>query len=210
MQDSSFYSSLSLAKHFSALCGIAVSLVDARDRALLFSHCEKKDFFCTHCPNHCRLLSTMLYGCNEARRWQGRYTFYCPIGLVFTAVSIPSTDSAMIAGPVVMGELQDTLMELPEQIDRTRIQELCHCSAQQLRHMSSVLELAVCGLRHRPNAAYDTNALPSEDTQEVFICAYLRQLEEPLRQAIRRQDKSGAREILNQLLVCLQSPSGPD
>lgn len=200
---------LSLAKHFSALCGTAVTLVDAQDRTILFTH-SHNSFFCESCPNRCRLLSTMLYGCSEARRWQGRYTYYCPIGLVFSAVSIPDTDRAMIAGPVVMGELQDTLLDLPDYIDKDLIQGLLCWSAQQLRHMTSVLELAVCGLQHRPDATYDTNTVEPEDLspeedipQEAFT---LQGLDQELRRAVAKQEEARAREILNTLLRYVYSP----
>lgn len=205
MQDDSRHSCLALARHFSALCGTALTLVDLQDRAILFTH-SADTFFCEKCPNRCRLLSTMLYGCNEARRWQGRYTFYCPIGLVFTAVSIPQTERAMVAGPVVMGELQDTLMDLPEQIDKDQVKNLLCCSSQQLRHMSSVLELAVCGLRHRPDASFDSNSVTSEEPEDLPLSPVLLQLENDLRQAVQRQEKSRGRELLNQLLRYVYSP----
>lgn len=210
MQDQSRHSCLALARHFSALCGTAVTLVDLQDRAILFSY-SSDIFFCENCPNHCRLLSTMLYGCNEARRWQGRYTFYCPIGLVFTAVSIPDSDRAMVAGPVVMGELQDTLLDLPEHIDKDPVKNLLCCSSQQLRHISSVLELAVCGLRHRPDASFDSNSVSSEEAdtgerQDIPLSPVLLQLENDLRQAVQHQEKGRARELLNQLLRYVYSP----
>lgn len=210
MQDQSRHSCLALARHFSALCGSAVTLVDLQDRAILFSYCSDI-FFCENCPNHCRLLSTMLYGCNEARRWQGRYTFYCPIGLVFTAVSIPDSDRAMVAGPVVMGELQDTLLDLPEHIDKDPVKNLLCCSSQQLRHISSVLELAVCGLRHRPDASFDSNSVFPEEAdtgerQDIPLSPVLLQLENDLRQAVQYQEKGRARELLNQLLRYVYSP----
>lgn len=210
MQDQSRHSCLALARHFSALCGTALTLVDLQDRAILFTH-SSDTFFCENCPNRCRLLSTMLYGCNEARRWQGRYTFYCPIGLVFTAISIPQTECAMVAGPVVMGELQDTLLDLPEHIDKDQVRNLLCCSSQQLRHISSVLELAVCGLRHRPDASFDSNSASAEEAdtaeqQNIPLSPVLLQLENDLRQAVQRQEKGRARELLNQLLRYVYSP----
>lgn len=202
----------SLAKHFVALCGVPVTLADHQNRTILFTEDQADHFFCQYCPNRCRLLSTMLYGCNEARRWQGRYTYYCPIGLAFSAVCIPETDLAVIAGPVIMGELQDTLMDLPEYIDPEAIRGLGICSAEQLRHMACLLEMSACGLRYRPDAAYDRNIIPAEDPEPADSAIahnsfpYMHQLEEDLRQAIRSQDKSRAREVLNLLLRYVYSP----
>lgn len=202
----------SLAKHFSAVCELPVTLADYRERSILYTADCAGGFFCRGCPNHCRLLSTMLYGCGEARRWQGRYTYYCPIGLVFAAVCIPETDLAMIAGPAVMGELQDTLMDLPDYIDPDSIRSLPICPADRLRHMEALLEMASCGLRYRPDAAYDRNIIRCEepDTPETAALhnsfPFLHQQQEDLRQAIRSQDKARAREVLNLLLQYVYSP----
>ena len=200
----------SLAKHFSALCGVPVSLVDAMERNVVFTEEGEGLFFCENCPNRCRLLSTMLYGCNEARRWRGRYTYYCPIGLVFSAVSIPESDHAVVAGPLIMGEPQDTLLDLPEGIDRDAILCLGVCSSAQLRHISSVLEMAVSGIRYRPDSADDRNVVkepePEENARMHNSFPYMREQQEVLRQAILDQNKPVAREVLNQLLRYVYSP----
>lgn len=202
----------SLAKHFSSLCVMPVTLADHQERCILFTADQGNNFFCDRCPNRCRLLSTMLYGCKEARRWQGKYTYYCPIGLVFSAVSIPETDLTIIAGPVIMGELQDTLMDLPESIDAEQIRTLCICTADQLRHMGSLLEMSSCGVRYNPNAAYDRNVIVPEEPkpQESAVLhnsfPYMHQLQEALQLAIREQDKPRAREVLNLLLRYVYSP----
>lgn len=202
----------SLARHFSSVCAVPVSLVDASDRVISFTESQDSGFFCDKCPNHCRLLSTMLYGCSEARRWRGRYDFYCPIGLVFSAVRIPESDYTMVAGPLVMGELQDTLLDLPEYIDKEQIRCVCVCSSRQLRHMSALLEFAAAGLPYRPDAAYDRNivqAEPEQPEEQALVhnsFPYMRQLEETLQQAIREQNESRARETLNNLLRYVYSP----
>lgn len=200
----------SLAKHFSALCDVSVTLVDAEERSICFTESRSGPFFCDRCPNRCRLLSTMLYGCNEARRWQGRYIYYCPIGLVFCAVSVPESSRAVVAGPVVMGELQDTLLDLPEGVDREQIQRIHNCTSQQLQHMSSLLEMAAAGLRYRPDGAYDRNVVrepePEESAASHISFPYMSELEDALRQAIRDQDKPRAREVLNKLLGYVYKP----
>ena len=200
----------SLAKHFSGLCGVPVSLVDGEERSICFTESRNAPFFCDGCPNRCRLLSTMLYGCNEARRWRGRYIYYCPIGLVFCAVAIPESSRTVVAGPMVMGDLQDTLLDLPEGIDREQIRSIGSCSSQQLQHMSSLLEMASAGLRYRPDGAYDRNVVqepePEEDAAIHNSFPYMSQLQDALRQAIREQDKPRAREVLNKLLSYVYKP----
>ena len=200
----------SLAKHFSALCQVSVSLVDAEERSICFTESRSGPFFCDGCPNRCRLLSTMLYGCNEAKRWQGRYIYYCPIGLAFAAVSIPESNRAVVAGPIVMGELQDTLLDLPDGVDREQVCSLGNCSTRQLQHMSSLLEMAAAGLRYRPDGAYDRNVVREPEQEESAVShisfPYMSELEDALRQAIRDQDKPRAREVLNRLLGYVYKP----
>ena len=155
----------------------------------------------------------MLYGCNEARRWHGKYIFYCPIGLVFSSVLIPETDLALIAGPVVMGDLQDTLFDLPDGIDHTIVSQLFCCTADTLNHVSSILEMAIFGLRYRPDqTAYDRNIvpgineLPAESASVYNSFPYISAQEESLRDAVAQKDKSAAKALLNEMLRFVYNP----
>lgn len=201
-----------LSRHFSALCGVPVTVVDTAERAILFTEDRADNYFCTGCPNRCRLLSTMLYASGEARRWNGRYVCYCPIGLVFSAVTVPESSAAVIAGPAVMGDLQDTLADLPEHIDKEAVRRLPVCSADTLHHLSALLEMAVYGLQYRPTAAaYDRNDLPgadgeTESAQLYNSFPYMREHLEKLRTAVKAGDKNKARETLNGLLRYVYSP----
>lgn len=127
----------SLAKHFSQLCTIPVTVVDSAERSILLTHKGDAVYYCDQCPNRCQHLQTMLYGCNEARRWKGRYIFYCPIGLVLSAVNVPETDQTVVAGPLITGEVQDTVFDLPDYIDPESVLPLFQCSADTLNHISS-------------------------------------------------------------------------
>jgi len=198
----------SLGRHFCGLCKVPVTLVDSSDRAILFTENRGASFFCDSCPNRCRLLSTMLYGCSEARRWQGRYIFYCPIGLVFSAVHLPETEQALVAGPMVMGDLQDTLLDLPDYIDKAHLQSLRVCSAEELRHMEALLQIAVWGLPYRPHGPIDRNVVSGTEQTAVEHNSfpYMRSLSDALKQAVRDQEKSRARETLNKLLRYVYSP----
>lgn len=205
-----------LARHVSTVCQVPVTVVDSVERAILFTEDGGDNFFCGRCPNRCRLLPTMLYGCNEARRWNGWYVYYCPIGLAFSAVRVPETDCTAIAGPVIMGELQDTLLDLPEYIDRESVRGLRICSAGMLSHMSALLEMAVHGLRYSPDAAaFDRNVIPGEEpglgesAEQYSSFPYMSGLEEELARAAGSQEKASARAALNQLLRYVYSPS-PD
>lgn len=201
-----------LARHFSALCGVPVTVVETAERKVLVTEDAAGCFFCDRCPNRCRLLSTLLYGCHEARRWNGRYAYYCPIGLAFHAVTVPQTDYAVLVGPVVMGEMEDTLLDLPDSVDKDGIRALDEWSAGKLSHLASLLEMAVYGLRYRPDAAaYDRNVVSDGEEQEETAVQYssfpyLNEAEETLRDAVNRQDKPQANATLNELLRYVYAP----
>lgn len=191
-----------LSRHFSSVCQVPVTTVDHGSRQILFTENRGNNFFCGGCPNRCRLLPTMLYGCSEARRWNGRYVYYCPIGLVFSAVNVPETEYTILIGPVVMGELPDTLLDLPDTVSREEISSLHICSAQMLSHMTSLLEMAVFGLRYRPDAAaYDSNTLAAPRQDRGYIgFPRMEKLAGELLEAVDHSDKAKAREVINQLL----------
>ena len=109
-----------------------------------------------------------------------------------------------------MGEPQDTLLDLPEGIDRETVKKLSVCSSAQLRHMASVLEMAVSGIRYRPDSADDRNVVKEPDPEENARLhnsfPYMREQQEQLRRAVKEQNKPLAREVLNQLLRYVYSP----
>lgn len=201
-----------LSNHLSSVCQVPVTTVDHGSRQILFTENSGSNFFCDACPNRCRLLPTMLYGCNEARRWNGRYVYYCPIGLVFSAVSVPETEHTILIGPVIMGELPDTLLDLPDSVSREEISALHICSAQMLSHMTSLLEMAVFGLRYRPDVtAYDSNTLPPEEGEasdrgtSYTSFPLMDKLAGELAHAVDTHDKPKAMETINQLLKYVYS-----
>ena len=191
-----------LSRHLSSVCQVPVTTVDHGSRQILLTENCGNNFFCEKCPNRCRLLSTMLYGCNEARRWTGRNVYYCPIGLVYSAVNVPETEYTVLIGPVIMGELPDTLLDLPDSVSREDISTLHICSAQMLSHISSLLEMAVFGLRYRPDAAaYDSNTLAVPRQSRAYTgFPRMEKLAEELIEAVDHSDKPKAREIINRLL----------
>lgn len=205
-----------LARHFSALCRVPVSLVDSCERRVLVTENPAENFYCRQCPNRCQLPATMLYGCNEARRWNGKYTFYCPIGLVFSAIALPDTDYTLICGPMAVGDPQDTLFDLPDNIPREALAAVHICSADELNHLSSILEMGAYGVHYRPAAyVYDQNdifsgyrSLPGPQGPAGSF-PFLSELSEELRSAVDTQDKKQAGAVLNRLLQYVYS-AGPE
>ena len=130
-----------LMEHFSALCGVDCCLLDEEERRIAFSCGEG---FCQHCGyTGTDTYTTHLYGCHEARRWGGKYIYYCPAGFIFisAALELPAL-GAVVAGPIVMGEEPDSLRMLsPEAAEMAAAMQAV--TTAQVNHMCEVLSAAV-------------------------------------------------------------------
>lgn len=107
---------LDYGAHFSAMSHVETLLFDMESSALCAPPAGRFCMGCTY--ERCVPCNTLSYGCSEAFRWGGKYIYYCPLGLVFCAAIVQDPAGRMLggllAGPVVMGLLEDTLMGLPQ------------------------------------------------------------------------------------------------
>ena len=142
------------AAHFAGLCDISCGVLDTSQQRFVFAEPSRR--FCEDCRcTRCEDLQTHLYGCSEAYRWNGKYIYYCPLGLVFVASSVSDDTGALsgglIAGPLVMGSLPDTLEELPEPDMADAVASLPVFSTARTNHLAEILAAATgyfAGLPH--------------------------------------------------------------
>lgn len=230
---------LEYAGHISAVSGTAVAVLDTAERQFLPitdtqlataaatgagdlpSPAEPQAALpaCTACGyERCNACNTHLYGSNEAYRWSGKYIYYCPCGLVFAASSISDDTDALtaglIAGPIIMGNLDDTLEALPEQADPEFVRTLPVRTPEAVNHLASLLSAVasfVSGVpyRHVDIAPYEQADLLNAvyEVRERFQTenAYYNPIEyeKKLHHLIVSRDKNGARALLNELLGCI-------
>ncbi len=173
--------------------------------------------FCSKCESfNSTRLNTHCYGCSEAHRWNGKYIYYCPLGLVFTAASVTDEAGALVgglvAGPVIMGSLQDTLMELPCDEMAAELPKLPVLEPAKVTGLSEVLAAVAAALSGAPyqiggaffweqdkflSSIYDVrNQYATGDRQPVYPI----ESEKKLQALIRSHDKDGSRKLLNELL----------
>lgn len=173
--------------------------------------------FCSKCESfNGTRLNTHCYGCSEAHRWNGKYIYYCPLGLVFTAASVTDEAGALVgglvAGPVIMGSLQDTLMELPCDEMAAELPKLPVLEPAKVTGLSEVLAAVTAALSGAPyqiggaffweqdkflSSIYDVrNQYATGDRQPVYPI----ESEKKLQALIRSHDKDGSRKLLNELL----------
>ena len=200
--------------HLSALSGIPFFLISAEDKKLLYPG-DTRGFCEEHACSRCDALNTHLYGCNEAYRWNGKYIYYCPIGLVFTASSV--TDEAgnliggAIMGPVLMGEYDDVLAEMDEAL-RSKASGLPALSTSNVTNLSEVLSAVTSYAAGMPHSKVGRIVYEQEKLLSSIYSAHEKMLQEggdykypietekKLHALICSHDKSGAQMLLNELL----------
>jgi two-component system response regulator YesN len=206
-------------KHFSELLEIGCKIVDVPENGqpCLLPQDDLKNF-CAHCTyEKTDELATHLYGCHEAHRWNGKYIYYCPLGLTFIAASISGSTGALngglVLGPIVMGDMSDVLSDLPEHKMAWAVSQLSVFSTQKVTHISEILSAVtnnISGVEHQKlQNLLDQEKILKEiyvakdyyedmDTQSVDM---LLQFEKDLRIAVLRGEKSSALNMLNEMLA---------
>ena len=216
-------------EHFSDLLDISCKILDIPENepTQLLPWDDVKDFcsICSHEKN--RGLTTHQYGCHEAHRWNGRYIYYCPLGLTFIAVSISESSGTiaggLILGPIVMGDLQDVLYDLPAADMVWAVSQLSIFSTMKVRHTSEILSavaehimdsdrkkkenipLNQERLLYEINAARDSYADGDTKSAELLL-----RFERDLQYAVLHGEKNSALRMINEMLAFIHVYSNFD
>ncbi|MBR4743241.1 MAG: AraC family transcriptional regulator [Oscillospiraceae bacterium] len=208
--------------HFSELFKVPCHIVEIpEDSAPTVSADSKYHRFCDTCnyedAEH-DLLATCCYGCNEAHRWNGKYVYYCPMGLAFIAASISSESGdvcgGLVMGPIVMGENQDVVSDLPVEGREEDILQLPAFLPKDIYHISEILcavTSEISGIEDQKfkNLLYDqeqvlkdiykakTNYQDTISQNAESLLSY----EKVLRSAVLRGEKNVALDMLNDVLA---------
>lgn len=202
--------------HLCALTGVEGCVLDAARDAVIWPDGSPR--FCEKCAcGRCRAASTCLYGVSESARWDGRYIYYCPLGLVFAASAVTEEGGevagGVIVGPVVMGDLQDTLSELTDPSMSGAVASLPQVDPARMRHLSHVLQSGTEAAAGRSASRFEEALCYEQDkllsaiysardrlTSGHWENAYPIEYEKQLRQTVIAGDKQGAQRLLNELL----------
>lgn len=206
-----------LCRHITTLTGVHTTLLDLPGKIFATPP------FLTDCSLGgvcCDAYTTHLYGAYEAERWDGKYIYYCPRGLVFLATPPIITGTAMeyciVTGPIVMSNSDEDPFEDPL-CDPDALAAIPRMTTAQARSLSELIAAAV--------GSFSLDTLPpdvdsgnqaamlqmmydlSSDTQSK---GYPIENERQLQEHIRTGDKEAAQELLNELLVHIYSHVGND
>lgn len=199
--------------HLANLLNTNCRVVDTRTQCFLTDAIGNARYFSPFCHNQeCNLLHTYLYGCNEAYRWNGKYIFYCPEGFVFIASSVSERDGeltgGLVLGPIIMGELDDTLELYQNPELRKNVLELANISTDRVNHIAEIMAgitEGVSGVAHSRMGGiafkqeqllqnlYDGMPLSNEECYPI-------ETEKKLKMILQSGDKKGAQALLNDLL----------
>lgn len=206
---------IAMCKHISVLTGVDCFLFQGSSFPEECCYFGKNNMFCEHCKcERCNKNFTMAYGINEANRWQGKYVSYCPLGLVFVSASLHN-NAGMIAGPIVIGEPNDTFVDFPYPTMLESLSDLTVMNTSEVQHLAELMK-GVVGSCYAESKSMDVvefnqqdylNALyEAKDTLKLGEVTsekadkYPIKDERKLLAAIRDGDKSRAQEMLNKLL----------
>ena len=207
-------------QHFADLLEIGCKIVDIPDNApaYLSPEVDMKDF-CTHCTfGKNKGLTTHLYGCHEAHRWNGKYIYYCPLGLTFIAASISNNTGAvaggLIIGPIVMGDTEDVLYDMPASEMTWAVSQLSAFSTNKVRHISEILSAVALHiaasdrekhekpLQNQEKLLYEINvARESYADGDTKSAEMLLRFENELHFAMLHGEKTLALNMINEMLA---------
>lgn len=205
---------ISLCQAISSLTGISVSSIFP-DSPELFQHDTCENRFCNQCPYvQKNEWTTHLYGLSEAYRWDGHFVYYCPKALTFIAVAVldetGALEGGMIAGPIIMGDIQDITCYNEYPSAREDMKKLPHMTTVEVRQLSQLMSAAANSIHYgsfSQNRTYDQQKFLNSiydmrdkymDEQEHYD--YILAAEDELLKLIRKRDRDGSRDLLNRLL----------
>jgi len=217
-------------QHLSAVFGLHCGFVEidglgeeepSSDRAVIseFLAASKEEHFCRYCKvSGCDRRTEYRYGIREAHRWDGKYTFYCPLGLAFIASSIEDEKGNLLGGfavgPMVMGDkedIEDILINVARQSSCGSAMNVFITTPIHVLHMCEILaaitssimggerKIGVSQYKQKEilDAIYDAKENYSADQKDY---SYFLEFEKKLQTAVYNRDRAQFKSLYGQLL----------
>ncbi len=209
---------LKYAKHFAAVLGVPCSVIEIETGEYETDRDENGIDVCRSCQHtECRGKEQFLYGCKEAYRWDGLYTFHCHQEMVLICASIASEkgelSAGMVIGPVFLDNKEDVISRCGGKKLIEALKQAPEFAPYKIQAMAEILA-GICGnlsdLSHGKagryfyrqesllNALY-VERMKASETSDYYT--YPIAVERKLRTAVRNRDKEGSQTLLNQILA---------
>ena len=198
--------------HIETLTQVHCTILDLRNASFCLPPCP------CHCEG-CDVVRVHQYGSGEAQRWDGKFIYFCPRNLVFSAVTLRRKEGraeySLITGPFRMLTGRDEFED--EDSDPTPDYEVPRLTTQQARSLNEIVN-ATCGyLTGAPVTPDVDSGRQAEVLQRVYDLSRLStasrypiEEERELQDAIRDGSRDRAQEVLTRLLSRLYLISGGD
>lgn len=167
----------------------------------------------------CSASCTHLFGAYEAQRWEGKYIYYCPRGLLFIAAlpqaAEPLMEHCVIAGPIVMTNSGEDPFEDPLS-DPDSLRGIPRLTTSQVHSLCEWIAAALSPFPNeaRPDAVWSNSAAMMQIMYDYTVNPpakdYPRLSEQQLQAHIREGNKEAAQRLLNELLARLYASAGND
>ncbi len=206
------------ANHFAVVLETPCAVVDLADKTYIPAGDRKRFEVCEHCPHkNCKGYEQFAYGCREAYRWDGLYTFHCVEEMVLVCASIASEKGdlagGLVIGPLFLDNKEEKLNATTDKKLLKALNEVSEYSPHKIQAMAELLA-GIAGnisdLSHGKAGRYFyrqeslLNAIYIEKMKKSEISDYYTYpiaIERKLRTAVRSRDKEGSQTLLNQILA---------
>ncbi len=209
---------LKYAKHFDAVLEIPCSVVDLGNKEMETDRGDKCIGVCAHCPQkECQGYQQFSYGCKEAYRWDGLYTFHClqEMVLVCTSITNEKGDLAggLVFGPICLDNKEELLAQATTKGYKKALEQVAELEPSKIQGIAELLAGiagSISNLSHGKAGRYFyrqeslLNAMYVEKMKESETSDYYTYpiaIERKLRTAVRSRDKEGSQTLLNQILA---------
>lgn len=207
---------IDLCQHITTLTGVHCTLLNSLTESFAMPPFQSG---CALESGPCSAFHTHLFGSYEAQRWEGKYLYYCPRGLVFIA-AVPYTpgiaaDHCIIAGPIIMTSGIEDPFEDPLQ-DPKSLKNVPRMTTAQVRSLSELLSAAVSSYPEswQPDMASANSAGMMQMMYDYAVDQqpkdYPIESERQLQEYIRSGNKKAAQRLLNELLAKLYASTWND
>lgn len=217
MENSLKEQAVKYANHFGSLLDVPCAVVDLSEKSYVPAGEGKPFDACENCPHkNCKGYEQFAYGCREAYRWDGLYTFHCYQEMVVICASIASEKGDLAGGLVIGPIILDNKEELLASADKKFKKALEGVSEYSPHHIQAMAEIlagiagSISDLSHGRagryfyrqesllNAMY-VERMKKSETSDYYT--YPIAIERKLRTAVRSRDKAGSQTLLNQILA---------
>lgn len=208
------------ANHFKEISGVDTCVLNLREKKFY----EDPPVFCRDsCPckgGDCDCFQVHQRNCLEAERWDGRYTYYCPLNLIFVAAYCNTRmgiATGVVAGPFLLDEFDREAFPSLGSAALAALERIPVMSTSKGYHFGETLGalLTCCGIRDRGfsptenrwdliNKMFKFATNDAEDTQT----GYSIEMERRLIHLISDGDSEGSRQQISQLLSYIALSSG--